>query len=120
MSKEFEQIVLQKLSKIDEIERKISDIDEIKQKVSKIDEIEKKVSDIDEIKQDVKNLKETLDVVKGSVIKLENKVDTEFKALYDVYDLNYDLQKENVQRVNSLEINSNDFSVRIEKLEEIA
>lgn len=88
MSKEFEQIVLKKLSKIDEIEQKVSEIETIK---------------------------ETLEVVKKSVIIIEDKVNRELPALFEAYDLNYVIQKE--KKIDSLENISNNLSYRVDSLE---
>ena len=90
MSKEFEQIVLQKLSKIDEIEQKVSEIETIK---------------------------ETLEVVKKSVIIIEDKVNRELPALFEAYDLNYVIQKEKEKKIDSLENISNNLSYRVDSLE---
>ena len=78
MSKEFERI----LSEIGEVKEKISDIDVIREKVSQID-----------------GIKETLEVVKGSVIKIEDRINRELPALYEAYDLNYTIQKEKEKRL---------------------
>ncbi len=106
MSKEFEKI----LSEIGEVKEKVSEIDEIKEKLSEIDEIKEKVSKIDSIE-------ETLEVVKNSVIKMEDKINRELPALYEVYDLNYILQKEKEKKIDSLENISDNLTYRVDSLE---
>ena len=140
MSKEFETLVIKKLdsmdgrlSNIDErlsnVEEKVSDIDEIKEKISGIDEIKEKVSNIDEIKEKVSGIDEmkkkvskidimaeTLEVVKNSVLIIEDKVNREIPALFDIYNLNYTLQKE--KKIDSLENQSDNLTYRVDSLED--
>ena len=97
MSKEFEEFVIHKLNSMEE---KISEIDTIKEKVSEIDTI-----------------KETLEAVKKSVIIIEDKINRDLPALFEVYDLNYTLQKEKEKKIDFIENISNDLTYRIDNLE---
>ena len=92
-----------------------------KQFKQKFDYYDKQLEYIDNkfqgIKKSFNELKEIIETMKHSIILIENKVNTDLPALFEVYSLNYDLQKENVQRTNSLEIKSNNHSDRIDILE---
>ena len=65
-----------------------------------VDELNKKVEKIDK-----------------SVIIIEDKVSNEIPALFDGYSFNYELQKEDQKRINSLEKQIFNHSIRISNLE---
>ena len=119
MSKEFEEIILQKLNSI---ENKLTNVDnriiKVEEELNELDnriiKVEEKLNELDNritkvkdklIKIDTRltNVEEGLNIARYSLVKLEDKVNRELPALFEVYQINYDLQKENVQRTNILE-----------------
>ena len=134
MSKEFEEIILQKLNSI---ENKLTNVDnriiKVEEELNELDnriiKVEEKLNELDNritkvkdklIKIDTRltNVEEGLNIARYSLVKLEDKVNRELPALFEVYQINYDLQKENVQRTNILETKSENFSIKIDNLEE--
>lgn len=108
MSKEFEEKVL---GKLDSIETRLDSVE------TRLDSLEEKVSEIDTIKTRLDSLEEKFDTMNESIILIEHKVSIEIPALFDGYSSNYDLQKEDEKKIDSLKQENFNHSIRIANLE---
>lgn len=111
MSNEFEEKVLVKL---DSLEEKVSEIDTIN---TRLDSLEEKVSKIDTINTRLDLLEEKFETMNESIVLIEHKVSVEIPALFDGYASNYDLQKEDEKKIDSLKQENFNHSIRIANLE---
>lgn len=68
--------------------------------------------------QKLQNLEKDVEVLKDSVIVIENKVTTEIPALFEGYTIHQDEQKIIIERENNLELLTSEHSIRIANLEE--
>lgn len=115
MSKEFEEKVLEKLDSIDtrlnSLDTRVDSID------TRLNLVEGKVSEIDTIKTKLNSVEQKLETMNESIILIEHKVSIEIPALFDGYSSNYDLQKEDEKKINSLKQENFNHSIRIANLE---
>ena len=108
MSGEFEIKVFEKLDNIDK------KIDKVNKKVNKVDEkVNKLDKKIDEVE---KRTNKRMDDMNETLVLLEYKMTTEFPALYEIYSLNYEIQKKNEKRLKSVEKATSKNSIQIEHL----
>lgn len=107
MSQEFEKIVIEKFNKMDERFDKMEE---------KIDNVEAELGQkIDNVK---KELTDRIDGLSENVAVLEYKLTTELPAIYEAHTLNYQIQKENERKLDSVVETTNKNSIQIAHLYE--
>lgn len=114
MSQEFEKIVIERFNKIDE---RFNKMDE------RFDKMEEKIDNVEaELGQKIDNVKKELtdriDGLSENVAVLEYKVTTELPAIYEAHTLNYQIQKENERKLDSVVETTNKNSIQIAHLYE--
>lgn len=114
MSQEFEKIVIERFNKMDE---RFNKIDE------RLDKMEKRMDNMNsELGQKIDNVKKELtdriDNLSENVAVLEYKVTTELPAIYEAHTLNYQIQKENERKLDSVVETTNKNSMQIAHLYE--
>lgn len=121
MSEEFEKMVIKRFDKIDQRMDKMDQrMDSMEQK---IDIVNEKVDNVNaELGQKIDNVKkeltEKIDDLSGNVAVLEYKVATELPAIYEAHTLNYDIQKRNEKKLNSVLETTSRNSIHITHLYE--
>ena len=115
MSEEFEKIVMKRFDKMDQRFDKMDQrFDKMDQKIDNVNaELGQK---IDNVK---KELTEKINDLSGNVAVLEYKVATELPAIYEAHTLNYEIQKRNEEKLNSLLETTSKNSIHITHLYEI-
>ena len=106
----FDELMDKMDEKISSIEEKIKVIPEMNERINSIEE---KVDAIEETIKVIPDMNRTL-------LLLEHKMTTELPALYEIYSLNYETQKENEKKLTSLEKTTGKHSIQIANLEETA
>lgn len=114
MSQEFEKIVIERFNKMDE---RFNKMDE------RFDKMEEKIDNVEaELGQKIDNVKKELtdriDGLSENVAVLEYKVTTELPAIYEAHTLNYQIQKENERKLDSVVETTNKNSIQIAHLYE--
>ena len=69
-----------------------------KEAIERMDKMDQKISSIEETIKIIPDMNRTL-------LLLEHKMTTELPALFEIYSLNYETQKENEKKLTSLEKN---------------
>lgn len=121
MSQEFEEIVIERLDRMDE---KFSRIDERFNKIDeRFDKMDEKIDNVEaELGQKIDNVKKELtdriDGLSENVAVLEYKVTTGLPAIYEAHTLNYQIQKENERKLDSVVETTNKNSIQIAHLYE--
>ena len=131
MSKEFEELVLMKLEKLDVLEEKVSNADRIMQEVvlKKLDTLEEKTDNTDKVMQEVVLKKlEKLDVLDKRTLNLEEKyidtdetlkeISTELQNLnnkFTVFD--YEINRKIDSLFDAFVVNTEKDTVHEEKIE---
>ena len=90
---------------------------------SRMDSIENKIDEmnqlfntrIDEINID---LNDRMDSMNKTLVLIEEKITTDFPALFEIYSLNYEMQKDNEKRLKTLSKTTGKHSIQISNLEE--
>ena len=128
MSKEFESKVLEFIdttqknfdridSRIDSMETRMDGMDNRMDSMeSRMDGMEKDMNDRFDKMQD--EINERLDTLCNSVVIIENKVMTEFPALFEAFELNREMFKDYVDRNSYLSAKVEENSMRISVLED--
>lgn len=114
MSQEFEKIVIERFNKMDERFNKMD---------KRFDKMEEKIDNVEaELGQKIDNVKKELtdriDSLSENVAVLEYKVTTELPAIYEAHTLNYQIQKENERKLDSVVETTNKNSIQIAHLYE--
>lgn len=121
MSQEFEKIVIERFNKMDE---RFNKMDERFDKMDeRMDNMEQKMDNMNaELGQKIDNVKKELtdriDSLSENVAVLEYKVTTELPAIYEAHTLNYQIQKENERKLDSVVETTNKNSIQIAHLYE--
>lgn len=121
MSQEFEKIVIERFNKMDE---RFNKMDERFNKMDeRFDKMEEKIDNVEaELGQKIDNVKKELvdriDSLSENVAVLEYKVTTELPAIYEAHTLNYQIQKENERKLDSVVETTNKNSIQIAHLYE--
>lgn len=121
MSEEFEKIVIERFNKMDQrFEKMDQRFDKIDQRM---DSMEQKIDNVNaELGQKIDNVKKELtdriDGLSENVAVLEYKVTTELPAIYEAHTLNYDIQKRNEKKLNSVLETTSKNSIQIAHLYE--
>lgn len=128
MSQEFEKIVIERFNKIDERFNKMGErFDKMDQRLDsmeqKIDDVNEKVDNVNaELGQKIDNVKKEItnriDSLSENVAVLEYKVTTELPAIYEAHTINYQIQKENERKLDSVVETTNKNSIQIAHLYE--
>lgn len=125
MSEEFEKIVIKRFDRMDQRFNKMDQkIDKMNIELNqKIDDVNAKVDNVNaELGQKIDNVKkeltEKINDLSGNVAVLEYKVSTELPAIYEAHTLNYDIQKRNEKKLNSLLETTSKNSIHITHLYE--
>ena len=147
MSEEFEKIVMKRFDKMDQrfdkmdqrfnkMEQRFNKMDQrfdkMDQRFDKMDqkidnvnaELNQKIDNVNaELGQKIDNVKkeltEKINDLSGNVAVLEYKVATELPAIYEAHTLNYEIQKRNEEKLNSLLETTSKNSIHITHLYEI-
>lgn len=114
MSQEFEKIVIERFNKIDERFDKMDErLDNMEQNMDNMNaELGQK---IDNVK---KELTDRIDSLSENVAVLEYKLTTELPAIYEAHTINYQIQKENERKLDSVVETTNKNSIQIAHLYE--
>ncbi len=132
MSEEFEKIVIERFNKMDERFNKMDErfdridqrMDGMEQKMDNMNqELNQKIDNVNaELSQKIDNTKKELadriDGLSENVAVLEYKVTTELPAIYEAHTLNYQIQKENERKLDSVVETTNKNSIQIAHLYE--
>ncbi len=139
MSEEFEKIIIERFDRIDErldnVDRRLDNVDQrldnVDRRLDNVDQrlnnVDRRLDDLDQrldnvntrIDEMYKTFDERIDTMNGTLVLLEHKMTTEFPSLYEIYSLNYELQKENEENLKTLEETTSKHSIQIENLYEI-
>ena len=136
MSEEFEKIVMKRFDKMDQRFNKMDQrfdkmdqrFDKMDQRFDKMDQrfdkMDQKIDNVNaELGQKIDNVKkeltEKINDLSGNVAVLEYKVATELPAIYEAHTLNYEIQKRNEEKLNSLLETTSKNSIHITHLYEI-
>lgn len=143
MSEEFEKIVMKRFDKMDQrfnkMEQRFNKMDQrfdkmdqrfdkMNQRFDKMDQrfdkMDQKIDNVNaELGQKIDNVKkeltEKINDLSGNVAVLEYKVATELPAIYEAHTLNYEIQKRNEEKLNSLLETTSKNSIHITHLYEI-
>ena len=143
MSEEFEKIVMKRFDKMDQrfnkMEQRFNKMDQrfdkmdqrfdkMNQRFDKMDQrfdkMDQKIDNVNaELGQKIdkvkKELTEKINDLSGNVAVLEYKVATELPAIYEAHTLNYEIQKRNEEKLNSLLETTSKNSIHITHLYEI-
>ena len=136
MSEEFEKIVMKRFDKMDQrfnkMEQRFNKMDQrfdkMDQRFDKMDQrfdkMDQKIDNVNaELGQKIDNVKkeltEKINDLSGNVAVLEYKVATELPAIYEAHTLNYEIQKRNEEKLNSLLETTSKNSIHITHLYEI-
>lgn len=121
MSQEFEKIVIERFNKMDE---RFNKMDQRFYKMDqRLDSMEQKMDNMNvELGQKIDNVKKELtdriDSLSENVAILEYKVTTELPAIYEAHTINYQIQKENERKLDSVVETTNKNSIQIAYLYE--
>ena len=115
----FEKIVIDQLSninkKFDKIDERFNEIDK---KFDKIDERFKEIDKkFDKIDERFNEIDDKFDNLRDSVVLLENKVLSEFPALFEAFEVNRKLQEDEHEKIAYLCEKIEEHSIRITALE---
>ena len=124
----FETIVIEQLSNINSrlngFDEKFDKIDERFEKIDeKFEKIDQRFNEMEEnfdkkLNNCKKDILKEIDNLRGSVVLLENKVLSEFPALYEAFELNRKLQDDRNEKVAYLSEKTEEHSIRIAALED--
>lgn len=121
MSQEFEKIVIERFNKIDERFNKMGErFDKMDER---LDNMEQNMDNMNaELGQKIDNVKKELtdriDSLSENVAVLEYKLTTELPAIYEAHTINYQIQKENERKLDSVVETTNKNSIQIAHLYE--
>lgn len=132
MSQELEKIVIERFNKMDERFNRMDErfdridqrMDNMEQKMDNMNEkLNQKIDNVNaELSQKIDNTKKELtdriDGLSENVAMLEYKVTTELPAIYEAHTLNYQIQKENERKFDSVVETTNKHSIQITHLYE--
>ena len=129
MSEEFEKLVIERFDRIDKrldgvdkrldgVDKRLDGVDKRLDGVDKrLDGVDKRLDGVDKRLDDMyKGFDERINSMRETLVLLEHKMTTEFPSLYEIYSLNYQLQKENEEEIKSLENTVNKHSIQISDL----
>lgn len=133
MSKEFEELVLKKLEKLDVLDERTLNTDKVIQevilpKLDKIDSLEEKITNTDktlqEISTELKNTQKELKITQEGLENLTNKftvfdfeINKRIDTLFDAFTVNREKDLVHEKDINSLEEKVFNHSIRISNLE---
>ena len=126
MSKEFEEIVLKKLEKLDSTEQLIQEV--ILPKLDKVDSTEKlikevilpKLDKIDLLEEKIANTNDTVKELSGELSNLDKKLSVELKNLNNKFTMfDYEINKKIDSLFDAFIVNTEKDSVHEEKIESL-
>ena len=101
------------LNKLDNMENRITSVEK---KLEQLEELPNMQNNMENMQEQLNQLPE----MQKTLLLIEDKVTTNFPALFEIYSLNYELQKEDKKKIEFLKNLTDDNSNRISVLEDIS